>query len=108
MRGAQVCGETGRKVWPPMSEEGAEALAGTILAIIGLAIRFFRPDRRLIPPSKEERKQLGGALREMALRRASWMGAFDDLLAVAFGLSRYTMRALREPDAPQLRADNGA
>lgn len=83
-------------MWPPMSEDGAQAMAGMLLGLIGLAARFFRDDKHLVKPTQDEIRRLGRAIRETALRRASWMGAFDDLLALAFVSGGYMRRALTE------------
>lgn len=95
--GALVCSATGKKVWPPMSEAGAEAMAAVIFAGLGFVLQFFRDDRRIIMPSADERRMLAGALREVAYRRASWVGAVDDLFALFGALGRYTIRAMNEP-----------
>lgn len=104
-RGGYKCSVTGKTVFPPMSAAGSEALAATLCAIIGTVIRFFRPDRRIIQPNKEEIKALGAALREVSFRRASWMGAWDDLFALASGVGRFAWRALGEP---QTKPQDGA
>jgi len=96
-RGALICQATNKKVWPPMSEAGAKALAGFLFFIVGRVIAFFRPDKRYVVPSDAERDQFAAALREVALRRASWIGAFDDLMAAVFALTRYGSRALNAP-----------
>jgi hypothetical protein len=104
--GALVCGSTGKRVWPPMSEAGAKAMASLVLAGLAFCLRFMREDRRIIPPTDREREQLAKAIREVAHRRASWVGAFDDLFALAFSLGAYTTRAIREPS--QLPPPDGA
>lgn len=97
VRGAQICATTGERVWPRMTPGGARAMASIILGIIGAAVRLFRADRQFIPPTKEERDDLAKAIEEVAYRRASWMGAFDDLLALGWALSAYGGRAMRAP-----------
>ena len=64
--------------------------------MISLVARMVRADKHSVVPTEDERKKLGEALREMALRRASWMGAFDDILAVAFHGGSFVRRALTE------------
>jgi hypothetical protein len=79
-----------------MSEAGAEALAGAVLACIGFAISLFRKDKHFVKPTELEIKKFGKHIREMALRRASWVGAIDDIMAVVFVGGGYSMRALNQ------------
>lgn len=99
--GPATCGVTGRRVWPPMSEAGAEGLARILLGLIGVVARVVRKEP-VPPPTDRDVKQVARALREVALRRASWVGAFDDLIALGAGVTMYTRRALTEKasDAP--------
>lgn len=99
--GPAICGTTGKRVWPPMSEAGAEGMAKGLLFIIGLVASVIRKEP-VPPPTDRDIKQVGRALREVALRRASWVGAFDDLIALTAGISGYTRRALTEKAPPSL------
>lgn len=104
-QGPAICLTTGKRVWPPMSEAGSEALAGAILSAIGFAISLFRKDKHFVKPTTDEIKRFGKHLREMALRRASWMGAIDDILAVFFVGGGYSVRALNQKP-PKLEPSN--
>lgn len=97
-----ICGTTGRTVWPPMSAEGAEAMARGLLFLIGMAIRLFRADRQHVKPTEREIKDLGRGIREVSLRRANWLGRFDDLFMIAGALGGYAIRAINAPAAGAL------
>jgi hypothetical protein len=95
--GVQICAATGDRVYPPMSDVGARLLAGAILAMVGIAIRMLRADRQLVAPTAKETADFGLAIREVARRRASWMGAYDDLTALVGTGAVYMRRAATEP-----------
>ena len=95
-----VCVATGVKVWPPMSEEGAKAMAAAVLGVVAVLVRVGRrvatgADAPVVAPTAGEVAQLGRALREVTYRRASYMGASDDLFALAWALGAFSMRAAR-------------
>lgn len=95
--GAKTCGITGRKVYPPMSAIGSRGTAGALIFVIGLVIKLFREDKRLIQPTPQEVDDLAEALREISFRRANWLGAGDDLFAFGWALKGYVSRAIGEP-----------
>lgn len=103
-KGGKICGPTGRRVFPPMDDDGAEGFASFILTLIGAAVKFFRDDRRFIPPTAEEKRRFARALKKIAARRewAMWMGAIDDLVGAARSIGGYGARALNEPSRPRL------
>lgn len=88
-----ICVSTGKRVWPPMSKAGARVMAGVILSAVGMAIKLFRKDKYYVTPSAAEVEGFAEALREVASRRVSWIGAIDDLLALAGAFGRYSIRA---------------
>lgn len=105
--GGQRCAVTGEVVYPRMSPEGAEAMARMLL--IGwsfLVIKLIRADGRAVPPNDAEARLMGRALAEIAWRRASWIGAFDDLIMFGAAMTMYTRRSLAEPD--QSKVANGS
>lgn len=90
-----------------MSEAGAKGFASLVLSGLTWLLRMFREDRWVPTPTTKERDELAKALRELALRRASWLGAVDDIIAVAFLLGAFTMRVMNEPRPKEL-ASNGS
>jgi hypothetical protein len=97
---AIVCGVTGKTIYPPMGKETSEAYAGMGLSIVGLMIRYWRDDRRLIKPTDQEKKSMGTAIREIQRRRFNVLGAADDLMLFVIVLSGYFRRASTE-EAPK-------
>lgn len=100
--GVQICAATGKKVYPAMTTAGSEVIARSLLATTGLLIRMYRPDRTLVPPNQTEVKNTGEALRSVAYRRASWIGAYDDIAALVGSMGMYSGRALTHKTKEQL------
>lgn len=101
-KGAQRCAVTGKLVWPPMTEGGSQMLATALLLGLSALARMFRKDGKTVMPTNRERDDLALALKEVAERRASWLGAGDDLGALLFFAWRYGQRAISEgARAPQ-------
>lgn len=92
--GSQECAVTGGRVWPPMSIQSGRSMASMILGLIGLALKFFRKDKFYVAPTKEEKEMLAEALVLVQHRRASWIGAFDDLIQLGGAIGGYSTRAL--------------
>ena len=97
---AAICPSTGERVWPPMSEEGARAMAAAMLGVIAVVVRVGRRiatgvEAPMVTPTATEIASMGRALRETAYRRASYMGAGDDLFALAWAVGAFGMRAAR-------------
>lgn len=110
--GTRLCKVTGERVWPPMSESGSRGLAEAILAglafVIAIGARLVTGRaHRVVKADEREVDELARALRDIALRRASWMGAVDDLFGALFVVSTYSTRAYREGSRP-LPANAGA
>lgn len=90
-----VCGTTGELVAPRMTEDGARGLAAAILGACSFIARLFG---RHVSPQADEVRALGRAIREAAYRRsAAWASSYDDVLAVAFVLGTFAMRAASAP-----------
>jgi hypothetical protein len=95
-----VCVATGEKVWPPMSEEGAKAMAAMVLGIVAIVVRVGRriatgTESPIVQPTAAEIASMGRALREVTYRRASYMGAGDDIFALAWAVGAFSLRAAR-------------
>lgn len=89
VRGAKTCGTTGKLVWPPMSPEGAEGMARAFFFGFRAFYKWLR--KKDAPPATDDDvRKLGKALAEIAYRRASVIGSFDDVFmlvgaCVAYG-----------------------
>lgn len=94
VKGAIVCGTTGERVWPKMTEEGARGMAAMLLGGIALIARMFGKN---IVPSEAEIIQTGKALRETIYQRAGALGAHDDFYALGFALLAFGARAYNAP-----------
>jgi hypothetical protein len=95
-----TCVATGERVYPPMSEEGAKAMAAMVLGLVAVVVRIGRriatgTEAPVIAPTAAEVAQMGRALREVTYRRASYMGAGDDLFALAWAVGAFSLRAAR-------------
>ena len=95
-----TCVATGERVYPPMSEEGAKAMAAMVLGVVAVVVRVGRriatgTESPVVAPTAAEVAQMGRALREVTYRRASYMGAGDDLFALAWAVGAFSLRAAR-------------
>ena len=93
---APVCGTTGLKVYPRMSEESGKALAGVALTVTTIVARLFG---RVFKATEHDTKALGKALAEVIYRRAGWTGAVDDIIALAFVVGGLATRVYNAPKA---------
>lgn len=98
VKGAMVCGTTGERVWPMMSDDGAEGIAAGVLGGIALLARFL--GGRDVKPERAEVKALGRAIQRFIYKRAGWAGAGDDVIALAFLLTMFATRAYNAPKLP--------
>jgi hypothetical protein len=91
------CTTTGRRVYPPMSDFGANGLAGIILAGMMFGAGVARPDHHRVEPTKWELEETAKAIRTVAYRRAPALGEVDDLLALGWLVANIGARMMREP-----------
>lgn len=95
--GGTVCKITGKRWWPPMEEETALEYAKAALKFIGWIIKLFRKDKQFVEPKETEIKALARGIRLFQMKRASWLGAFDDLVLIAGSVGGYGARAVNAP-----------
>lgn len=96
--GGLTCLTTGEKVYPRMSEEGAKGMAAGLLNVLALVISIGKriatgKPAPIVSPMPHEIELTGKALREAIYRRASYMGQGDDLMALAWAIGSFGMRA---------------
>lgn len=91
--GAYVCPVTGAKTWPPMDPEVAEAAGETLLR--GIAFVVFLVRKVKVVPTEREISRLGKSIKLIQERRASWLGAVDDLVMFGSVVGGFTIRAVR-------------
>jgi hypothetical protein len=80
-----------------MDPAAAEMMARGMLWLVGTGIKMSRSDKLYTEPSGAEKAQLAKGLVIMQARRASWIGAVDDILLVAGALGGYSVRAVVAP-----------
>lgn len=93
--GGRVCSVTGRRVWPKMSDAGARAQANVVLGLVRMGVTLTvgeSPDK----PTKEQIGKMADAIQEISYRRASWLGAFDDLFMAAEALGDYGVHSIAD------------
>lgn len=104
-----ICQVTGKRVWPPMDIDAARKMAEGILWLVGMAIKFFRKDKFYVEPMPHEVEIFAKGIQLVQQRRASWLGAFDDIAMAFGGLAGYGTRAAKYPDQrKKLRPENPA
>lgn len=103
VRGAMVCATTGERVWPRMTEHGAEGMAGGVLGMLVVLARVFLG--RDVTILESETKALAKPLREIVFYYGGPVGAAGDFFALAGVLLGFGMRVAA---APRLRASNAA
>lgn len=85
--GAQICGVTGEKVWPPIDDTEAQAVAGMFTGAMTVGARYLRSDKAVIIVPIERRNVLAIAIKRFAHRRFNALGAVADILALFVALA---------------------
>lgn len=105
-KGGTYCPNLDKKIYPPMSKRGAQAMSASGLGIVAGLIAFgvrvyvkvmYGKQARWVDcvqaPKQKEIDELGEDLTKIAMRRANVLGAVDDLLAAAYSTAGFAVRA---------------
>lgn len=108
-QGGTYCPNLDKKVYPPMSKRGAQAMSasglGIVAGLIAFGVRIYvklmhGKQARWVDcvqaPNQQEIDDLGEDLSKIAMRRANVLGAVDDLLAAGYSTAGYGVRAAAE------------
>lgn len=98
--GARRCSATGKLVWPPMEPLAARTLAGGILGIVALIVRFVRTDKKIVVPKADEVKDLADAIMTIQRNHFTAIGAGSEFWSFIGVLGKFGHRALTEKATP--------
>jgi hypothetical protein len=97
-KGWPVCKATGLKVYPPMSENGAETAGNALLAGLMLLARMARKDHAAIEPTEFHKEAMRDGTKLMIERRMPAVAAYDDWLQVGGAAVGYFVHAVNAPN----------
>lgn len=98
---ARKCVETGRMIYPRMSNDAAANLAGGLLTLISTGVSLLA-DKPIAGPTSKEKADMGPVVAALVQRYLGSLGAHSDLFVFATLLFAYGRLRLAQAQAPAL------